>query len=971
MKQRIGGLLAIVVGVNAGAQATERPLVFEQARPGAFVARHGGLHLALSAQDARLQLPSGRSVQLVPVAAHPAPPLAEGAPSTVNYYAGNQPTHWRSGVPASSRVRQRGLWRGVDLLWYSNAGQLEYDLIVAPGSSPRQIAFRTVGATPRLLTDGSLQMGALRWKPPVAYQQIYGKRHSVGVRYTVSASGTVGFTLGRYDKKYALVIDPILLSASYLGGAGDESVFGTATDSTGALYVMGASTSGGAGRKDLYVSKISPAGALVYTTYVGGSNNDGGSDLGGIAVDSAGNAYLASDTDSTNFPTTLGAFQPSSGGRTDAVLAKLSPTGALTWASYYGGTQDEVASGIAVNASGQPAIVGQTSSNDLSVTPGALQSTRRTGLDAFVARFPTGGNGLLYGSYFGGNDMDFATAATYSTSGRLYVIGGTYSTDLPIVLPPGSTHSGRGGGSDTFALCLDPDNTVRYSNRLGGSNEDQAKTSGALTVDANDNLTLVGQTNSTDFPTLAALQPTHGGGSDGFVVQLGPSGLRNWATYLGTSGFENALTVSSDPLGTLFIGGFSNSNSFPLDGAIFTNPGPFVLRLTSGGALVGSTFLQTGTNAWHVAAIPGAPGDVWVAGSAYSASLSTLHAFQPTFGGGFLDAFVNRVHFDAVDVAVTQTAAPLPYYSGDVATFTIHVTNNGPDTASSVVLTDTLSGTELADPDNATTLRIVGVATTRGTSSVAGRTVTVNLGTMVPGATATIRVSVQMTVSTSNLAVYSRAVATTTPVDSSPLNNSSTTSLLTRVDSRPRIRSLSPDMVAAGSPDFSLTIEGQGFTPSATVRLNGLLRPTTYVSSNRVTATLRAGDVARAGTARITVETAEGTSPEALLSIGTPRLSVTGTPRRVAGGWEVDLAIRNTGTAAASTTRVTSATLGTAATTSSLPQLVGLVGTGGSPATLTLAFPASAGSSGSTVLARIGGTYSGGTFGGTLRVLLP
>ena len=225
-----------------------------------------------------------------------------------------------------------------------------------------------------------------------------------------------------------------------------------------------------------------------------------------------------------------------------------------------------------------------------------------------------------------------------------------------------------------------------------------------------------------------------------------------------------------DAEGFLSLVGFSSSNNFPLDGAFFTNPAAYVLRLTSGGALAGSTFLDR-QGATAVATIPSAPGDVWVSGRTISPTMPTLNAFQSVFGGGYSDGSLSRIHFESVDIEVTQTAAPLPYYSGDVATFTIQVTNNGPDTASSVVLTDTLSGTEAADPDNLATLNILNASTTRGTVGFAGRVVTANLGTMIPGATATIRVSARMTVTNANLAVFSRAVATVAPIDARPLNN--------------------------------------------------------------------------------------------------------------------------------------------------------------------------------------------------------
>ena len=274
---------ATVTAVAGAASAATRPLVFEaSSQVGGFSARSSGMQLGLSERGARFELTDGSAVRLVPLGGRSVVPTAEGTRSTINYFLGNRARAWRVGVSASSAVRQRGLWRGIDLLWYGSAGTLEYDLILAPGSDPRQIGFRTEGGVSKLLPDGSLAMGKLRWKSPVAYQSVGGKRTTVAAHYTLSKSGKIGFALGRYDHSKPLVIDPVLISSSYLGSTGDENVYGIATDSTGAAYVMGSTTSPGvAGRHDLFVSKISAAGALVYTTFIGGSDNDGELRAGG------------------------------------------------------------------------------------------------------------------------------------------------------------------------------------------------------------------------------------------------------------------------------------------------------------------------------------------------------------------------------------------------------------------------------------------------------------------------------------------------------------------------------------------------------------------------------------------------------------------------------------------------------------------------------------------------------------------
>lgn len=967
---------ALAASAQAGAQL---PLVFEanhgQAAPEIrFQAHAAGTDVAITDHVVRL----GKHLQLRPRGGRATRAVAEDLLSgRKNYIRGTNPKDWITEVALSRAVRSPEVWENIDLRWHSRGNQLEYDVLVAPGGAPAKAQFVFEGASPKLQPNGSLTTGTLHWDRPVAFQTIAGKRMPVAARYTLAKDGTVGFAVGRYDHSKPLVIDPVLRSSGFLGGAGEESVFGVATNASGDAFVMGSSSSGGAGRRDLFVSRISATGALVYTTYIGGSDNEGASDMGGIAVDAGGNAYITSDSNSRNFPTAAGVFSTEPQARVNTVVAKLDASGHFVWGTYYGGAQDEAAAGIAINADGRVVIIGQTNSPDLPTTQYPIASTpgyrlpSRTDIDAFVAIFtPTGL--LEMGTYLGGTNFDFASSVAFSPTGRLYVTGGTYSSDFPIVLPAGATHNGLGGGSDSFLIAFNPDWTVRYINRMGGSSEDQSKYGGSVTVDANDNATVVGQTTSTNFPTLLAYQATNQGGGDAFAYQLGPNGLRNWATYLGGAGLDNARAAAVDEAGFIYITGSSASANFPLSGAFFSNPGGFVARLTPQGMLIGSSFLDRQLGASGIATIPGAQGDVYVVGSTSSTTMPQVRPFQAAFGGGFTDGFLDRIHFDAVDVEVTQTAAPYVYYSGDVATFTIQVTNNGIDPASNVVLTDTVSGTELADPDNHTTLAIVSATSTQGTVGVSGRVVTVNLGAMAPGATATVRVSVRMTVDTADLAVFSRAVATVTPGDVRPANNTSGTSLLTHVDTRPHLDNLSPDLVPAGGPAFLLTVNGRGFVPGVEVLINGLPRPTTYVTTNRVTATVLASDIATAGSAQVRVRLGSTPSEPLVLLIGTPRINFTATAaHRTPSGWRVTVRITNTGSADAPGLRVTGGTLATRATTTALPQLVGLLPNTGGAVTVDLDFPEAAGTSGATVAFRLNGTYSGGTFGGTALVRLP
>src|ERR1035441_8846471 len=240
---------------------------------------------------------------------------------TSNYFIGNDPTKWRTSVPTYAKVKYEGIYSGIDLVYYGNQRQLEYDFIVAPGADPRRIQFDVRGAK-RIRRDehGDLVLkvgeGEIRWHKPLVYQEKDGVRQEIAARYAITDTGRVGFMLAKYDASRPLYIDPLIYS-TYLGGSGFDFGLGIAVDSTGNAYVMGSTSSRnfptmdplqatyGGGDSDAFVTKINSKGsALVYSTYLGGSGNDtnpinAGLYWGGIAVDSMGNAYVTGDRKST------------------------------------------------------------------------------------------------------------------------------------------------------------------------------------------------------------------------------------------------------------------------------------------------------------------------------------------------------------------------------------------------------------------------------------------------------------------------------------------------------------------------------------------------------------------------------------------------------------------------------------------------------------------------------------------------
>ncbi|MEO5823926.1 MAG: SBBP repeat-containing protein, partial [Vicinamibacteraceae bacterium] len=290
-----------------------------------FAARGTGYGVALTSTGATLSLasPSGATAAVaMTVVARDGQPAAarrvdgrDQLPGVVNHYIGSDPTRWQVGVGQFARVRETGVYEGIDLEFYGNQERLEYDFLVAPGADPAEIRLRYDGAD-RLEIDpaGDLLVHAavgepLRQQAPISYQVIDGTRREVESRYVRLAAREVGVALGDYDRAHPLTIDPVLIYSSFFGGSSQEYAFDIALDPAGNIYLTGQTTAGtgfpttpGAyqptkpGISDAFVTKFNPSGtALIYSTFLGGTNNENTRTQrsGRIATDAAGNAYVA------------------------------------------------------------------------------------------------------------------------------------------------------------------------------------------------------------------------------------------------------------------------------------------------------------------------------------------------------------------------------------------------------------------------------------------------------------------------------------------------------------------------------------------------------------------------------------------------------------------------------------------------------------------------------------------------------
>jgi uncharacterized protein (TIGR03437 family) len=764
-----------------------------------------------------------------------------------NYFVGQDPARWRRDVPNFGRVRYRGVWPGIDLVYYGSGNQLEYDFVVAPGADPRTIgiAVETAGSI-RPAANGDLELapGVLQHRPRI-YQQTPRGRVAISGRYVVEACNRVRFRVGRYDRRLPLVIDPTVAYATLFGGSGNDVSGGIAVDITSNAYITGSTDSsdlpaGVAGTRfqgtapDVYVAKIMPDGTgLLYCTYLGGEGNDKGT---AITVDANGNAYITGVTSSLRFPTTGGVLQPvyGGGGKSDAFAAKLGPSGNLLYATYLGGSGSEEGRAIAVDSSGNAYIAGVSSSLNFPLSATPYQARNKGGLwDGFVAKVNTLGTALVYSTLLGSSGDDEPAGIAVDSTGAAFVAGSTDGFDFP------STQFGFQGSapnstSTAFVVKLNPaGGALVYGTFVGGDTSDKAT---AIAVDASGNAYLAGTTSSSNFPvTDAAYQPTLSGASDAFVAKLDSTGSNLlYATLLGGTGKDVATAIQVDQSGNAYVAGDTTSTDFPTSSASF-QPAPaggaeaFVAKLDpEGTTLVYSSYIGGAGEDHATGLATDRFGDAYVVGTTLSPNFPvTPGALRATPGA--TDSFVVRVSDARFPSLVVDSLSLLFGYDVSQAApppRVLHLTS----TAGALSFTATTTGGNWLSLESAkgTTPATLSVVVTPGSLSLGSYKGSIVID--VPGAANTpVTIPVQLDVS--------RALP-----------------------AKPTV-SVDPDTIPAGSGDTAVTISGTGFASNSVVQVNGVAVSTTHQGSSVVTALIPASMLAQPGTLTITVLNPPGANP--------------------------------------------------------------------------------------------------------------
>jgi Beta-propeller repeat len=674
------------------------PLRFEPSsadNPATFVARGPRFHFEFSSHQAILR--SGKKdLRLSFDGANPAARIegAQRVNSTTNLYFGNDPSKWRRAVPNYGRVQVQELYRGIDLAYYGNGRELEYDLTVNPGADPQRIRLRLNGPNSKdvhLDRQGDL-VAELIQKRPVAYQMdADGSRRSVRSSYRRNADGSYGFQLGAYDRSRVLVIDPVLTVAQYFAGSSANIAYGIGHDAKGLVYIGGTTesidlplvgsslqTTEGGGL-DLFLAVVNPAlspsSQVIYVTYIGGAEDE---TFGGMTVSSGGDVYMTGSTASSNFPL-ANAAQTLLGGSTglpDAFVLWLSSTQTLVYSTYFGGSELDSGTAIALGSDGKIWIVGDTQSTDFPISGGFQQSLIGT-QNMFVAVFDPSQSGAAtksYAIYIGGTHWDEAFGIALAPDGTVWLAGGTYSPDIWI---QGPAYQGLyGGDGDAYIAHIDPSlgaNALLYASFLGGNEIDEAT---SLVLDPSGLIIVSGYTLSANFPvTSTAFQTKYGGDTDAFVSVLDTAKRQLvYSTYFGGPDPDAAMDLKEDSSGVLYLTGYTESAGLPstsdaLQADYDDNVDAFGLKLdtSKAGAAGIDYFTYLGSDGLQVgyAVDFDTKGNMYLAGYSSSNILSRIGGpARPTITGNW-DAFV--VGFSpgsSTPAAVTTTTASTGHRRG-------------------------------------------------------------------------------------------------------------------------------------------------------------------------------------------------------------------------------------------------------------------------------------------------------------------
>jgi hypothetical protein len=582
-----------------------------------------------------------------------------------NYFLGNDETKWASNVPLYGNVAINEIYPKIDVKYYFDGKNIRYDYIVKPGADISKLKMKFEGQeSVRINESGELviktSLGEVTNGKLYSYQNDKGKEKEVTCTFKQDTDGSINLSVKDYDKTKDLIIDPLIYS-TFIGGSYDDGASAIAVDAQGNAYITGntnssnypttpgAYRSGSIGREVL-VSKINQTGStLIYSAFIGGRSDDYGQT---IVIDANGNTYITGITDSPDFPTTPGAYTTASSYSYRVFVTKLNTTGnALVYSALIGEAMDP---SIALDKNCNAYITGFLAKTNFPTTPGAYKTT---GSGIFITKLNPAGSELVYSTFIDENGQSYSYSIATDAYGNAYITGQSFFSGYPTT--PGAYKT---AGSGIFITKLNPAGSELVYSTLIGEGK-----SNSIAIDTNGNAYITGNTYySANYPTTpGAFQTTFSYrdfySSDVFVTKLNPSGSNLvYSTFIGGRSADYGNSIAIDNNGNAYIAGNTYSSNFPITpGAYQTNfagdEDAFVAKLSStGSALVYSTFIGGSNFDYGNSIAIDANGNAYIAGNTYSLNFPiTPGAFQTIHGGS---------DENQCDVFITKLSIPfLPY----------------------------------------------------------------------------------------------------------------------------------------------------------------------------------------------------------------------------------------------------------------------------------------------------------------------
>ncbi|MCF6236213.1 MAG: SBBP repeat-containing protein [Gammaproteobacteria bacterium] len=605
-----------------------QPLVFEknmgQFDSGIdFVSRNDHLNLYLAANYAKISFSRSNTANNIKIKFLGANNLSKvqginQKSGKIHYFSGQKKEAWQNNVSLYEKVTYQSIYPGIDLIYHANHGVLEYDFVVAPNIDYQTIKLKFEGTENIELSEtGDLLLyfnqGTIVQKAPLVYQEKNNIKQIIESQYLLADNNEVSFLIADYDETRALIIDPVLTYASYLGGADNEEGNDIAVDSDGNTYIIGSTKSVdfpinnslqdqyGGGEYDLFISKFDVDNTHIFTSYLGGSGDDKGLS---IAVDN-NYIYIVGETNSRDFPTMLPIQSALAGDKNcnegkddcnDAFIAKLSADGStLLFSTYLGGDNKEIARSIVVDDEENVYIAGVTTSYNFPVQ-NEIQSTlkqqeasaselrRKCGVnlniknhgDAFISKIDTNNFNYIFSTYFGGTCVDAAFGIDLDNSKNIFVTGMTASPDFPVQVDSDLCSNSEieeetclpfqedfKFQTDIFLLKLNPEgNKILYSTYFG---DDGAEVGLDIAVDHAGAAYITGYTDSPNLAHLNPFQGSHGGQRDAFVAKFSSEkGGLLYSSYLGGDKDDEGHSIAVNTQYEVYIAGKTSSDNFPV-----------------------------------------------------------------------------------------------------------------------------------------------------------------------------------------------------------------------------------------------------------------------------------------------------------------------------------------------------------------------------------------------------------------------